>query len=211
MMPQLLVFDLDGTLIDSRADLTDGVNHMRRHYGLEPLPIDTVSGYIGDGVRQLVERSLQGADVDIDEALRINKEYYDAHLAVHTTLYNGVAEGIRRLKEAGHQLAVLTNKPGDPSRAVLRHFGLEDSFFTILGGGDLPRLKPEPDGIFHCMRVSGADPDATWMIGDHYTDLAAAKNAGVQSAFVQYGFGDERGFKPDAYFVSFPELVGYFV
>ncbi|HEY5621246.1 MAG TPA: HAD-IA family hydrolase [Pontiella sp.] len=211
MPPQLLVFDLDGTLIDSRADLTAGVNHMRRHYGLEPLSIQTVSGYIGDGVRKLVERSLQGADVDIDEALRINKSYYYSHLTVHTALYDGVAEGLRRLNEAGHQLAVLTNKPGDPSREILRHFDLEHCFFTILGGGDLPRLKPEPDGILYCMSASGAEADATWMIGDHYVDLAVAQNAGVQSAFVRYGFGEERGFKPDAYFVSFPELVGYFV
>ncbi len=211
MEPKLLIFDLDGTLIDSRADLTAGINHMRTHYGLDPLPLETVSGYIGNGVRALVERSLQRADVDVDEALQINKDYYFAHATVHTQLYEGVAEGIATLDEAGHQLAVLTNKPGNPSREILKHFGLSDHFMAIIGGGDVERLKPEPDGILQCLEISGADAAQAWMIGDHYTDLAVAENGGIQSAFVRYGFGEERGHKPDAYFASFSELVGYFV
>lgn len=211
MDAQLIIFDLDGTLIDSRADLTAGINHMRGHYGLAALSIDTVSGYIGNGVRLLVERSLQGADVDVDEALRINKEYYFSHATVHTSLYDGVAAGIQELAEAGHQLAVLTNKPGDPSREILQHFGLSDSFIAILGSGDVERLKPEPDGIFRCLELSGTTASTAWMVGDHYTDLAVAQNGGIKSAFVRYGFGEERGYKPDAYFASFSELVGYFV
>lgn len=211
MKPQLIIFDLDGTLIDSRADLAAGINHMRQQYKLEPLPVETISGYIGNGVRALVERSLQGADIDVDEALQINKDYYFSHATVHTFLYDGVAEGLKKLVDAGHQLAVLTNKPGDPSRDILRHFGLDHHFATILGGGDVEQLKPEPDGIIQCLEVSGADAADAWMIGDHYTDLAVAHNGGIKSAFVHYGFGEERGYKPDAYFASFSELVGYFV
>jgi phosphoglycolate phosphatase len=210
MDPQLLIFDLDGTLIDSRMDLAAGINHMRRHFALEPLPLDTVVGYIGNGVRRLVEGALQGADVDMEEALRINKEYYYSHLTVHTTLYEGVEQGIGRLTAAGHTLAVLTNKPGDPSRQILDGLGIGDSFATIIGGGDVAKLKPEPDGVHRCMTDSGADAANTWMIGDHYTDLAAADNAGIKSAFVRYGFGEERGRKPDVYFASFSDLVGYF-
>ncbi|MEA2068191.1 MAG: HAD-IA family hydrolase [Verrucomicrobiota bacterium] len=210
MEPQLLIFDLDGTLIDSRADLTAGINHMRGHYGLGPLSFETVSGYVGNGVRKLVVRSLQGADVDVDEALRVNKEYYFSHLTVHTTLYAGVEQGLCRLADAGHRLALLTNKPGDPSREILKHFKLADLFCAILGGGDTENLKPEPDGAFQCMKLSGMEIPATWMVGDHYTDLAVAKNAGIRSAFVQYGFGEERGYEPTVYFASFPELVGYF-
>ncbi len=211
MDPQLLIFDLDGTLIDSRADLAVGINHMRHHYGLDPLPVETVSGYIGNGVRLLVERSLQGAEVDVAEALQINKDYYYSHLTVHTSLYEGVADGIRRLGEAGHQLAVLTNKPGDPSREILRCFGLADYFAAIIGGGDMERLKPEPDGAYRCMELADTDSAHTWMVGDHYTDLAVAENTGIRSAFVRYGFGEEQGYKADAYFASFSELVGYFV
>jgi phosphoglycolate phosphatase len=211
MESQLLIFDLDGTLIDSRSDLAAGVNHMREHYKLAPLSLETVSGYIGDGVRKLVERSLQGADVDVDEALRINKAYYFSHLTVRTYLYDGVKAGIEKLAKAGHKLALLTNKPGEPSRKILRYFGIAEPFFAIIGAGDLPNLKPEPDGIFHCLEMSGVHASDAWMIGDHYADLAVAENGGIKSAFVRYGFGEERGYKPDAYFASFSELVGYFV
>jgi len=210
VIPQLLIFDLDGTLIDSRADLAAGINHMRAHYGMEPLPLETVVGYIGNGVRRLVEGSLQESDVDREEALRIYKAYYNSHLTVYTTLYEGVEQGIRRLKAAGHSLAVLTNKPGDPSREILQYFGINDAFSAIVGGGDVENLKPEPDGVHRCTKVSGVDAANTWMIGDHYTDLAVAHNAGIKSAFVRYGFGEERGYKPDVYFASFSELVGYF-
>lgn len=210
MQAQLLIFDLDGTLIDSRADLAAAINHMRIHFGLEPLLLDTVVGYIGNGVRRLVEGSLQGSDVDMEEALRIYKAYYYGHLTVDTTLYEGVEQGVRRLAAAGHKLAVLTNKPGDPSRRILDHFGISGVFSAIIGGGDVENLKPEPDGVHRCMEVSGVDSANTWMIGDHYTDLAVAHNAGIRSAFVRYGFGEERGHKPDVYFASFSELVGYF-
>ena len=211
MNHQLLLFDLDGTLVDSRADLAAGINHMRATFKLEPLPLEVVSGYIGNGVRKLVERSLEGADVDIDKALQINIDYYFSHLTVHTYLYAGVKEGLQQLHEAGHILAILTNKPGKPSREIMRHFGIDDLFTAIIGGGDIANLKPEPDGIHHCLETTAITASSTWMIGDHYTDLAVAENAGVKSAFVQYGFGEERGYKPDAYFASFSELVGYFV
>ncbi|MDF7807319.1 HAD-IA family hydrolase [Pontiellaceae bacterium B12219] len=211
MKPQLIIFDLDGTLIDSRADLTAGINHMRNHYGLDSLSLETVSGYIGDGVRKLVERSLQGADVDVDEALAINKEYYFSHATVHTALYEGVEAGLSDLTKAGHTLALLTNKPGDPSRDILRHFGLDDCFSAIIGGGDVPHLKPEPDGVFRCLELTHTDPSTAWMVGDHHTDLAVAKNAGIRSALVTYGFGHAGDYKPDANFASFADLVGYFV
>jgi phosphoglycolate phosphatase len=206
-----LIFDLDGTLVDSRRDLAEGINHMRTHFGLSLLDHDVISSYIGDGVRKLVERSLQGNDINVDEALRVNIDYYFSHLTVHTTLYAGVDKGIRQLHQAGHELAVLTNKPGEPSREILQFFGLTDYFSSVVGGGDLNVLKPDPEGILHCRERVGAEASSTWMVGDHHTDLVAAKNAGVKSAFVQYGFGVEQGVKPDAYFASFSELVEYFV
>ena len=211
MSPQLLIFDLDGTLIDSRADLAEGINHMRAHYNLPALDFEIVSSYIGNGMQRLVERSLQGAAVDVEEALDIYRTYYYSHLTVHTTLYDGVQAGVPRLREAGHKLALLTNKPGDPSREILKYFGLDGYFSAMLGGGDIDALKPHPDGVFKCLRITGMDAADSWMIGDHYTDLSVAENAGVKSAFVQYGFGEERGYKPTVYFASFSELVGYFV
>jgi phosphoglycolate phosphatase len=210
MKSKLLIFDLDGTLVDSRADLAAGINHMRNSFGLEPLPLATISQYVGNGVRKLVERSLQGAAVDVEEALRINKAYYFSHLSVHTTCYPGVQTGLRQLVEAGHTLALLTNKPGDPSREILRHFKIEDHFSSVIGGGDVAHLKPEPDGVFQCLEEVGMALSDAWMVGDHYTDLSVAKNAGIKSAFVRYGFGEERGFEPDIRFDSFSELVEYF-
>ena len=210
MDTQLLIFDLDGTLVDSRADLAAGINHMRGHFGLAPLDLATISTYVGNGVRKLVERSLQGAAVDFDEALQVNTGYYFSHLTVHTQCYSGVVEGIRALSAAGHRLALLTNKPGDPSREIMKYFGLASFFDIILGGGDLERLKPEPDGIFHAMQAVGVDAERVWMVGDHYTDLSAAQNAKVKSAFVRYGFGEKRGFKPTVSFDSFAELTVYF-
>jgi phosphoglycolate phosphatase len=207
----LLIFDLDGTLVDSRADLAAGINHMRTHFGLRPLPLDTVAGYIGSGVRNLVKRSLQGADVPFEEALSINRAYYNAHLVVHTCTYPGVHSGIRTLAEAGHKLAVLSNKPGDSSRAIIRHFGLDGFFTTIIGGGDVEKLKPAPDGVYECFAASGLDGSAAWMIGDHHTDLVVAKNAGIKSAFASYGFGDILDHKADARFDSFAELVQFYI
>ena len=210
MNAKLLIFDLDGTLVDSRADLAEGINHMRKSLGLEPLPLATVSQYVGNGVRKLVERSLQGAEVDVEEALRINKAYYFSHLTVHTSCYPGVRDGLRQLAEAGHTLALLTNKPGDPSREILKHFKIDRFFSSVIGGGDVANLKPEPDGVFQCLEDSGMEASKAWMVGDHYTDLSVAKNAGIKSAFVRYGFGEERGFQPDVRFDSFPGLVEYF-
>ena len=113
--------------------------------------------------------------------------------------------------EAGHRLALLTNKPGDPSRRIMDYFGLTPFFDLIIGGGDLDVLKPDPGGIFRCMEHTGLDAASTWMVGDHCTDLSVAENAGIRSAFVRYGFGEERGFTPTRYFASFSELVEYFV
>ena len=208
--PYLLIFDLDGTLVDSRSDLAAGINHMRRHFGLGELAQETISGYIGSGVRDLVERSLQGANVPIIEALNTHQAYYRSHLSVHTTTYPGVCDGIRTLSGAGHKLALLTNKPGAPSRTILTHFGLDTFFSSVIGGGDVEGLKPAPDGIFKSLDATGLDASRAWMIGDHHTDLVAAENAGVRSAFAEYGFGSRRGHEADAYFDSFSELVRFF-
>lgn len=210
MKPQLIIFDLDGTLVDSRADLAASINHMRTTFGCEPLPKETISGFIGNGVRKLVERSIRGTDIELDAAMKLNREYYFSHLVVKTTCYPGVEEGIPKLAEAGHVLAVLSNKPGDPSRSILTHFGLSKYFNSIIGGGDIPVLKPDPDGVFQCIKTAKADLNTTWMIGDHCTDLAVAKNAGVKSGFAEYGFGDAKGLSFDQKFTTFSELVDFF-
>ncbi len=211
MKAPLLIFDLDGTLIDSRADLAAAVNHVRGLHRLEPLSTETVGAFVGDGMRKLVECSLADADIDIEAALAEYRSYYSAHATVHTTLYPGVRDGVCQLHDAGCRLVVLTNKPGEPSRAILRQLRLLDCFDDVIGGNDGFALKPAAAGIAHLLEVHGAERKDTWMIGDHWTDLAAAAAAGVRSALVCYGFGSAHGHEPTVYFTSFSELVGYFL
>lgn len=210
MKNQLLIFDLDGTLADTRADLATGINLMRAHYGLPALPLADVESYVGDGIRKLVERALQGADVNIDEAVALNRKFYTEHMLDETALYPGVTEGLKKLAAGGHRLAVLSNKPGDPSRIILKHLGVDGLFFRIIGGGDLPNLKPAPDGILALMKESGITAQNTWMLGDHHTDLEVAHNAGVKSGFVTYGIGHPGKFTADQVWNGFGELVDFF-
>jgi phosphoglycolate phosphatase len=209
MEKRLLIFDLDGTLAETRQDLSSGVNLMRAHYGLPPLDVETITGYIGDGVRTLVERSLQGATVDLEEATSLNIQFYYEHMLEQTALYPYVVDGLKSL--SGNALAVFTNKPGDPARQILKHLGVDGLFFRILGGGDLANLKPSPDGIIALMEERGVAPENTWMIGDHHTDLEAAQNAGVKSGFVTYGMGHAGAFCADQTWNGFEELVEFFV
>ncbi len=213
MEKQLLIFDLDGTLIDSRSDLTTGVNLMRAHYGLAALSQDTVTGFIGDGARHLVARSLQGNEgtgVDINEAMSLTLRFYTEHMLDQTGFYPYVTEGLQALVAREHTLAVLSNKPGDLTRQLLKELKVADCFLKILGGGDFANLKPAPDGIYMLMEESGVLAPDCWMIGDHHTDIESAHNAGVKSGFVSYGIGHPDKFCADQIWHSFDELVNYF-
>lgn len=209
----VLIFDLDGTLIDSRRDLATGINMMRRHYGLSPLPVETVVSYVGEGIRNLVFRSLQDAPsaVDLEEAVRLDSEYYRQHIHDKTTLYPGVHEGLDRLARAGHALALLSNKPGQASREILRHFEIEALFASIIGGDSGISLKPEPAAVFAILRAVNGTPANTWMIGDNHTDIATAHRAGIHSIFVTYGFGTLRAETPERTVARFDEVTAFFL
>lgn len=211
MNPLLLIFDLDGTLIDSRADLATAVNLMRGRFALPPLPLATVSSYVGNGIRQLVARALQGAPVDIDEAVRIQSECYRAHLVDETTLYPGVADGLPLLHAAGHRLAIATNKPLQATETILAHFGILGLFADVQGGGSTPRLKPAPDMVTATMARLGVAPGETWLIGDNDTDLECARNAGVSSVFCEYGIGDARAEVPTRRARTFADVTAMFL
>ena len=208
----LLVFDLDGTLIDSREDLAAAVNAVRADYDLATLPVSRVAGYIGDGVRKLIERSFQDApSVNLDEAIGRMKRHYEAHMTDMTVLYPGVAEGLGALYSAGYRLALASNKMSDACEALLRHFGVLDLFGVILGGDSTPRLKPDPEPLLEAMARTGAVAADTWMIGDHHTDLEIARRAGAHSAFVTYGIGNTGTEHPEQTFGTFPELTEFFI
>lgn len=206
-MVKLIVFDLDGTLIDSRRDLAGAVNHMRGSMGLEPISTERIVTFVGNGVANLVRRSVADADVDFDEALRRMKRYYAEHLVETTSLYPGVASGLAELGRAGITLAVLSNKPTDASCRILKELGVGDRFAEIIGGdGDFP-LKPEPDALLALMWKFDCRPEQCWMFGDHYTDLEAARRAGCRRALARYGFGDPKSETFDFEVGSFPEFV----
>lgn len=207
MTTALIIFDLDGTLIDSRADLCAAINRMRHDYGLPPLDLDTVSSFIGNGARKLVERSLRDTNTDIPEALASFRNHYEAHLHDQTTLYDGVRDGLPALRAAGWTLAVSSNKPGDWCRRIVRHFGLADWIETVLGGGDTDALKPDPAPLLAIMQRHRASASRTYMVGDHETDLEAARRAGVRSVFVTYGIGHPGEESPDHTAPTFADLV----
>ena len=211
MTPQLFLFDLDGTLIDSRADLAAAVNRMRALHELPPLPLDTVAAYVGDGVRTLALRALEGAPVDPDLAAREISAAYAEHLVDATTAYPGVDAGLRALHAAGHVLGLITNKPAPHARRLLDHFGWTPLFSVVLGGGDVPELKPSPVPLQEALRRTGHFPADSWMVGDHHTDLAAARRAGLRSIFLQSGFGHPGAEMPDLAFPDFAAFAARFL
>ncbi len=208
---RLLMFDLDGTLIDSRHDICTAVNLLRANYDLAPLPIETVTSYIGDGIDKLVERSLRGYPVNIEKATRECAEFYRRHLHDNTTLYPGVFDGLQRLREGGYLLALISNKPGPACREILTHFKITPLFSAILGGDDTPHLKPHPEPLLAAMARTRAAPDDSWMIGDHKTDLEAARRAGVRSGFIKYGMGEQGGELATRLFESFEDMTNFFL
>ncbi len=192
MNADLLIFDLDGTLIDSKRDLVDSVNATRTWMGFAPLAQATVSSYVGDGAPTLIRRVFPGAgDEDIARALRYFLEYYREHMLDATTLYPGVREALNRLHQAGVPLAVLTNKPVRFSVQLVEGLGLDMHFFRIYGGNSFEEKKPHPRGIDALVGESHAALERTVMVGDSAVDIRTARNARVQACGVTWGFQPE--------------------
>lgn len=190
----LIVFDLDGTLIDSRLDLAESTNEVLASYGAAALPVDRVAGMVGEGARTLVERALAAADLDPAEpdALARFRVIYDRRLLVHTRPYDGVAEMLAQVSRLG-PMAVLTNKPDAPTRRLLEAFDLARYFSRVIGGdSDLAR-KPDPAGLQALIKDYDATPATTWLVGDSMIDVATARRAGTRLCVVLYGFGQARG------------------
>lgn len=186
---QLLIFDLDGTLVDSERDLILSVNAVRLQMGLGPLPDKTISSYVGNGVTSLMERALGSAasGEEIQKAVTLFLAYYRLHMLDHTVPYTGVRESLEELK--GRKLAVLTNKPVRFSRDLLAGLGMAGYFSFIYGGDSFARKKPDPVGIAKLMNDTGVSKSQTMMIGDSETDVLTGRNAGVLACGVTYGIG----------------------
>jgi phosphoglycolate phosphatase len=189
----LLIFDLDGTLIDSKLDLAHAVNATRAHMGLAALDHECVYSYVGNGAPVLIRRALgeQATEPQVQEALEFFLEYYRDHYLDYTTLYPGVRESLDRLRDAGKRLAVLTNKPVRISKAILDGLGVGGHFFRVYGGNSFDFKKPHPIGVETLMQEAGVAADRALMIGDSSVDIQTAINAGIQSCGVTYGFQPE--------------------
>ncbi len=203
-----IIFDLDGTLIDSRADLTTAVNLTRRGFGLEPLPLETVAKFVGEGLRNLISRAWPDAGDRLDAAVEQARRHYGQHLLDETVLYPGVETAVRGLHAAGWKLGVVTNKPQEFSDEILRGFGLHGCFSMVIGGGSGLPMKPDPAPLLAVLERCGvkASPDS-WMAGDHFTDLEAGRRAGLSRCYCRFGFGDPRDEAYDLAVDSLPEFV----
>jgi phosphoglycolate phosphatase len=188
----LLVFDLDGTLIDSKLDLALAVNAARADAGLGPLAHETIYSYVGNGAPVLIQKSL-GPDASAEQAeesLRFFLDYYREHMLDNTRLYPGVAQAIEQWSNE-KKLAVLTNKPERFSKMILDGLGVGDRFARVYGGNTFATKKPHPEGLQRLTGELDSDPSRTLMIGDSSVDVLTARNAGVPSCGVTYGLQPE--------------------
>jgi phosphoglycolate phosphatase len=188
---ELIIFDLDGTLTDSLADLTAATNRMRRHFRRTDLSPEQVRQLVGQGSRNLVERALPGAPAEeIEEGLSIFLAHNDAHIADKTRLYPGVAETLEALQGRGKQLAVISNKNVALCRKLLALLGADGYFAAILGADSLPFRKPSPEPVLKLLADFGVPPRRAMMVGDSINDIAAGLGAGVVTVGCSYGYGD---------------------
>jgi phosphoglycolate phosphatase len=191
---KLLIFDLDGTLVDSRLDLANSVNAMLRHYKKPELPNEVIASYIGNGAPMLVRRSLGDPDDEsyLQEALLYFMGYYREHKLDSTYVYDGIFHSLDAIlasrNGAGNiKMAVLSNKPVVPSRGIVEALGLGKYFFQVYGGNSFHTKKPDPAGVATLLEEAGARPEETAMIGDSDVDVITARNAGIYSVGVTYG------------------------
>ena len=192
---KLVIFDLDGTLIDSRLDLVHSVNAALRHIDRPELPEDVIASYVGDGAPILIQRALGGEAVEealVRKGLEFFLSYYREHKLDHTIVYDGVREALAAIQRSGNgiprKLAVLTNKPVNPSRAIVEALGLGPYFSQVYGGNSFATKKPEPEGALKLLSEAGVRPGQAAIIGDSHVDVRTGRNAGLWTVAVTYGF-----------------------
>jgi 2-phosphoglycolate phosphatase len=184
----VLIFDFDGVIIDSRDDIAGAVEYSLKHFGRPPLPRDEIISYIGWGADNLIRSCFKGCDDEvIREAISFYKKYYLDNSVKETKLYKNVEETLDFFK--GKKIALVTNKPEDISLSILDKLGVADRFNIVIGPESLKKLKPDPEGILKVLDAFGEDPKKTIMIGDTYTDVEAGKAAGTYTCGVTYGIG----------------------
>jgi phosphoglycolate phosphatase len=185
-----VLFDLDGTLIDTAADLADCGNAMRAHFGLAPLAHAALRDFIGKGLASFIARSLQEAEVDLAQATRFFEARYYENCAASSRPYPGALAGLDLLRSRGVALGVVTNKAGRFTEAILERTGLRQRFGVVVSGDTLAQRKPHPGPVLHAARVLGTGVAETLFIGDSRNDVAAARAAGCRVWLVPYGYSE---------------------
>lgn len=207
---KLLIFDLDGTLIDSRQDLVNSVNAMLQHLQRPALPADVIASYVGDGAPMLVRRALGDPDdgAYFHSALRYFLDYYREHKLDHTYVYEGMLDALQILSSNGRKMAVLTNKPVVPSRLIVEALGLDRFFVQVYGGNSFHTKKPDPLGALTLLHETSTSAEEAVIIGDSDVDVLTGRNAGLWTCGVTYGFAPHslHGAPPDALVHSPAEL-----
>jgi phosphoglycolate phosphatase len=204
-----LIFDLDGTLINSKLDLALAVNAALKEMGRGPLPHELIFSYVGQGAPSLIAHALGDAATE-EECLRGLEffiRYYSIHKLDNTTLYPGVREALDAL--SGMSMAVLTNKPVGASRGILQGLGLAGHFRIVYGGNSFESKKPDPEGVETILREFGVAPAHAMVVGDSEIDVQTARNAGTWVCGVTYGFGSHRlaEYSPDILVDNLTELL----
>jgi phosphoglycolate phosphatase len=189
----LLIFDLDGTLIDSKQDLANAVNAARRHMGLAPIEDERVYSYVGTGAPTLIRRAMgpEASEETVQAALDFFLAYYKDHMLDHTALYPGVREALDAFLAGGLKMSVLTNKPVRFSQLLVEGLGLGGHFFRVYGGNSFEQKKPDPTGVYKLLEEAGAKAGRALMVGDSDVDILTARNAGILACGVTYGFQPE--------------------
>ena len=189
----LIVFDLDGTLIDSKLDLAHAVNATRVHLGLPPLENELIATYVGNGAPALLRRALgpETSEEELESALRYFLDYYGEHMLDNTCAYPGIPEALAELDAAGVRMAVLTNKPVRVSGRILEGLGLARYFARVYGGNSFEQKKPHPVGVETLLRELGVPRERALLVGDSAIDVRTARNAQVKVCGVTYGFQPE--------------------
>jgi phosphoglycolate phosphatase len=201
-----ILFDLDGTLVDSVQDLAASVNYTLRKMGFSPREISEIRKFVGDGVQKLIVRSLgENFAHRADEAIAIFMDHYNENLTKTTTLYNGVLALLSGIK-ADFRLGVLTNKSECFSRKILDGLGIASFFDVVIGGDTLSTKKPNPAGLLHAAALWGIHPGQMLMVGDHVTDLLTGKNGGSITVFIKNGIGEQGDAIPDYAIASIGDL-----
>jgi phosphoglycolate phosphatase len=204
----VLIFDLDGTLVDSKKDLTASVNYIRTRFDLPLLTAEEIAGFIGNGALMLIRRALgsKASEENVQAGLQMFLSYYRTHMLDTTVLYPGVLETLNRLVDC--KLAVLTNKPVHFSCAMLDGLGVYKRFAAVYGGNSFDHKKPDPVGVYQILSDTKGQRERTWMIGDSAVDVLTGRNAGIRTCGVTYGYATEtfKDAPPDFLIDNFSDL-----